>query len=186
MDHGEGEALEKSSLKCLNCGQITHKLFQCKNLDINNGGKNRNSSGGNFCQYCRKSGCDKKNCLKLKKKEVRNNNHSNYSGNNNPQNYESQDVVFTAASKNGTLSSDIWICDSGAFGHYCKLIEGIFDVKYIEEKITVGNGNNMMAKKLEVLSVASYNLTGQLCISLSMKLSMFLIYVLICSASTKL
>jgi hypothetical protein len=45
---------------------------------------------------------------------ARNNNPSKDNGN---QNYESQDVVFTATSKNGKLSDDIWICDSGACGH---------------------------------------------------------------------
>jgi hypothetical protein len=124
----EGEILEEHALfsgqfkgKCRNCGLIGHKSFQCKNRAINYGGSNGNSSGGIFCSYCRKSGHDKKNCLKLKK-EARNNNPSNNSGNGNRQTYESQDVVFTATSKNGTLSDDTWICDSGACEHYCKSI----------------------------------------------------------------
>ena len=96
MDHGEGEVLEEQALfsgkfngKCRNCGQIGHKSFQCKNRGINNSGKNVNSSGGNFCSYCRK-----KNCFKLKKKEPRNYHPSNYNSNDNRQNYESQDAVL--------------------------------------------------------------------------------------------
>jgi gag-polypeptide of LTR copia-type len=163
----EGELLEEQALfcgqfkgKCRNCGLIGHKSFQCKNRAINNGGNNSNSSGGIFCSYCRKSGHDKKNSLKLKKKEVRNNNPSNNSGNGNRQNYESQDVVFTATSQNGTLSNDIWICDSGACGHYCKSIEGMFNLKDIAETITVGNGSSMMATKVGSLMRCIVQLNG--------------------------
>jgi hypothetical protein len=53
--------------------------------------------------------------------------------------------VFTASSKNGTLTDDIWICDSAAYGHYCKSTEGMFNMIDIYEKITAGNGNSMTA-----------------------------------------
>jgi hypothetical protein len=56
--------------------------------------------------------------------------------------------VFTATSKNGTLSDDIWICDSGACGHYCMSTEGMFNIRDIDEKITVGNDNSMTATKV--------------------------------------
>jgi hypothetical protein len=124
----DGEVLEEHALfggkfkgKCQNCEQLGHRSFQCKNRAISNGGNNVNSSGGNVCLYCRKTGHDKKNGFKLKKKEARNNNNiSNYNGNGNRQNYESQDIVCTATSKNGTLCDDIWIFDSGVCGHYYK------------------------------------------------------------------
>ena len=146
--------------KCRNCGLIGHKSFQCKNRAVNNGGNNGNTSGGIFCSYCRKSGHDKRNCFKLKKKEARNNSSSSNNGNGNRQNYESQDVVFTATSKNGTLSDDIWICDSGACGHYCKSIEGMFNLKDIAETITVGNGDSMMATKVGSLKRRVVQLDG--------------------------
>jgi hypothetical protein len=56
-------------------------------------------------------------------------------------------VVLSATTKNGTLSDDIWICDCIACGHYCKSIEGIYNVKDIEVMITIGNVDNMMAAK---------------------------------------
>ena len=166
-NNSEGEILEEQALfsgqfkgKCRNCGLIGHKSFQCKNRAVNNGGNNSNSSGGIICAYCRKSGHDKRNCFKLKKKEARNNNPSSNNGNVNRPNYESQDVVFTATSKNGTLSDDIWICDSGACGHYCKSIEGMFNLKDIAETITVGNGDSMMATKVGSLKRRVVQLDG--------------------------
>jgi hypothetical protein len=156
VSKAEDNVLEEHALfggqfkrKCLNCGQLNHKSFQCKNRAVNNGGKNGNLSGGTFCLYCCTTGHDKKNCFKLKQKEAQNNNNpSNYNGSDNRQNYESQDVLFTATSKNGTLSDDIWICDSGACGHFCKSTEGMFNMSDIDEKITVGNGNSMTATKV--------------------------------------
>ena len=121
---------------------------------------NSNSSGGIFCSYCCKPGHEKKNCLKLKRKEGQNNNHSNDNGNGNRQNYGSQDVVFTATSKNVTLNEDIWICDSGACGHYCKSIEGMFNIQEIDEKITVGNGDSMTATKVGSLKRRVIQLDG--------------------------
>jgi hypothetical protein len=75
----EGEGLEENAFfsgqfkgKCQSCGQIGHKPFQCKNRRSHHGEKNNsNSNGGIFCLYCRNSGHDKKNCLKLKKKNSR-------------------------------------------------------------------------------------------------------------------
>jgi hypothetical protein len=57
-------------------------------------------------------------------------------------------VVFTATSQNEILTDNIWICDSGACGHYCKSDKGLFNVKDINEKITVGNGESMKAIKV--------------------------------------
>jgi hypothetical protein len=57
-------------------------------------------------------------------------------------------VVSTATSKNEILTDDIWICDSGACGHYCKSDKGLFDIKDINEKMTVGNGESMKAIKV--------------------------------------
>jgi hypothetical protein len=75
----EVEGLEENAFfsgqfkgKCLNCGQIRHKSFQCKNRGSHNGGNNGNSSGGNFCWYCRKPGHDKKDCFKLKRRDIHN------------------------------------------------------------------------------------------------------------------
>jgi Zinc knuckle len=61
----EGEVLEQNAFcsgqfkgKCRNCGQIGHKLFQCKNRGSHHGGNNGNSNGGIFCTYCHKPGHD--------------------------------------------------------------------------------------------------------------------------------
>jgi hypothetical protein len=113
---------------------IGHKLFKCKRRAFNNGGNNSNSR-------------DKKYAFKLKKKKVQNNKPSSYNGNGSCQNFKSQDVVFSANSKHGTLSNDILIWVIRASGQYCKLIEGMFHVKDIPETITLEIGDSMMASK---------------------------------------
>jgi hypothetical protein len=151
----EGEGFEETAFfsgqfkgKCRNCGQIGHKLFQCKNCGSHNSGNNGNSSGRIFCSYCCKPGHDRKNCFKLKKEDSRSNNASSNNGNSDRPNFGSQDVVFTATASEERIRGDIWICDSGASGHYCMSIEGMFDIQDIDEKITVGNGNKMVATKV--------------------------------------
>jgi hypothetical protein len=151
----EGDVLEEQALfsgqfkgKCRNCGQVGHKSFQSKNHSSHNGGNNRNGTGINFCSYCHKPDDDKKSCFKLRKKEAQNSHASNFNGNAYRRNYESQDVVFTVTSKNEILTDDIWICDSGACGNNCKSDKVLIDVKDINEKITVGNGESMKAIKV--------------------------------------
>jgi len=40
----------------------------------------------------------------------------------------SQDVVFTATASDEKMSDNIWICDSGASGHNCMSMVGMFDI----------------------------------------------------------
>ena len=148
--------------KCRNCGQIGHKSYQCKNRGNNNGGNNGNSNATIYCTYCRKTGHLKKNCFKLKKKENQNdNNHaSKFTGNRDRQNFDSTDVAFMATSENEDLTSDIWICDSGACGHYCNFKEGLFDTRDINEEITIGNGKSMIAAKVGSLKCKVIQVDG--------------------------
>jgi CRISPR/Cas system-associated protein Cas10 (large subunit of type III CRISPR-Cas system) len=122
----EGKVLEENAFfsgqfkgKCQSCGQIGHKLFQCKNRESHHGENNCYSNGGIICSYCRKPGHDKKNCLKLKKKNSRLNHASTNNGNTDRPNFDSQDVVFTATASYERINEDVSICDSGASGHYC-------------------------------------------------------------------
>jgi hypothetical protein len=53
-----------------------------------------------------------------------------------------------------------FICDSGACGYYCKSDKGLFDVKDINEKIIVGNGESMKAIKVGSLKCHVIQLNG--------------------------
>jgi hypothetical protein len=98
-------------------------------------------------------------CLKLKRKDLRlNNTNHNSSGNGNHsnrdrENFESQDMVFAAKWDAEKFDDDIWICDSGASSHYCVSDKGMFDVRDIDEKISVGNGNLLVATKIGILKL---------------------------------
>jgi hypothetical protein len=137
-----------------------HKSFLCKNRGSHNGGNNGKSSGGNFCLYCCKPGHDKKDYFKLKKKDSRSNNASLNNGHADRPNFDSQDVVFAATSSEERISEDIWICDSGASGHYSMSIDGMFNVKDIDEKVTVGNGEKMVATKVGSLRCGVIQVDG--------------------------
>jgi hypothetical protein len=75
----------------------------------------------------------KKNCFKLKKKELQNNNVNRGSNDNSSrdQQFLNTGMAFVTTSKNETLTHEIWIYDSGAWGHYCSFKEGLMNVKEI-------------------------------------------------------
>jgi gag-polypeptide of LTR copia-type len=166
-NNSEGKVLEENAFfsgqfkgKCQSCGQIGHKSFQCKNRGSHHGENNGNSSGCTFCSYCRKPGHDRKNCLKLKKKNSRVNHASTNNGYTDWPNFDSRDVIFTATASYKRINEDIWICDSGASEYYCMSIDGMFNVQDIDEKVTVGNGNKMVATKVGSLRCRVIQLDG--------------------------
>jgi hypothetical protein len=57
-------------------------------------------------------------------------------------------MVFAATSDAEEFDDDIWICHSGASSHYCFSDRGMFDVRNIDEKIRVRNGNLLVATKI--------------------------------------
>jgi hypothetical protein len=82
------------------------------------------------------------------KRDSRSKNASTNNGYADRPNFDSQDVVFAAASSEERINKDIWICDSGASGHYSMSIDGMFNIQDIDEKVTVGNGDKMAATKV--------------------------------------
>jgi hypothetical protein len=60
-------------------------------------------------------------------------------------------VVFAATSKNEKFTDDNWICESGAFGHYCNSSKSMLNFEQIKESIMIGNGKSMMATKVGIL-----------------------------------
>jgi hypothetical protein len=91
------------------------------------------------------------------------NNNSSGNGNNSNRdrdNFESQDMVFAATSDAEKFDDDIWICDSGASSHYCVSDKGMFDVRDIDEKIRVGNGNLLVATQSGNLNLDATQIDG--------------------------
>jgi hypothetical protein len=62
-------------------------------------------------------------------------------------------VAFTATSKNEILTDNIWICDSGACGHYCKSDKGLFDAEDINEKIMSMKATKIRSLKYHVIQL---------------------------------
>jgi hypothetical protein len=132
--------------KCRNCGAIGHKAKDCISKMSQNGGQssgNHNNfqkyaSNGAYCTYCRHPGHIKGNCYKLKNKLNRNNSTSNNSG-QGERIFNSNDVAFTTITMKNNFADDLWILDSGASCHYCQSVEGLTDIKEINELIKIGN-----------------------------------------------
>jgi hypothetical protein len=62
--------------------------------------------------------------------------------------FNSNDVAFITTAMKNNFSSDMWILDSGASYHYCQSVEGLTDVKEIDESIKIGNGNSLKSTKI--------------------------------------
>ena len=151
--NNESKANEEQALftaqfkgKCRNCGVLGHKSIHCKARRNHNDRQNDGNPQPPYCVYCRKSGHVKANCFILNRR-----NEANGNGNNNVRNGvagTTADVVFNSVSENSEFSKNIWIGDSGASCHYCNCDQGLFDVKDVSERITVGNGKTMEATKI--------------------------------------
>jgi hypothetical protein len=104
----------------------------CFGANINqttNGGNHSNTSVGSHSIYYVQMGHAKQNCFKLKKKETQYNYKQPSNSNCEQENYDSQGIVFAAMAKNEKFTEDIWICDSGACGHYCNSTKGLFNIE---------------------------------------------------------
>jgi hypothetical protein len=69
-------------------------------------------------------------------------------------------MVFAATLDAEKFDDDIWKCDSGASSHYCVSDKGMFDVRDIDEKIRVGNGNLLVATKIGNLKLDVTQIDG--------------------------
>jgi hypothetical protein len=153
-----------------------HKSINCKNkirqTGFQNGSQTNNQSGGQnhgnqvnlhngaYYTYCRRPGHYKSNCMKLKKKHNRNSGTSTHN-NQERQVHNSNDVAFTSFETKNNLSSDVWILNSGASCHYSQSMEGLTDVKDVNESIKIGNGCAMRACKIGNLNCEVTQLDGR-------------------------
>jgi hypothetical protein len=98
-----------------------------------------------ICNYCKNPGHVKSNCFNLmKKKQVE----ENRNGIRNGVAGTVTDIVLSSVESKEEVDNEIWIGDSGASCHYCNDDERLYEYKTISEKITVGNGNIMIAKTI--------------------------------------
>jgi hypothetical protein len=75
--------------------------------------------------------------------------------------FNSSDVAFTSIAAENNSLNEIWILDSGASCHYCQSLEGLTDVKDIDELIQIGNGGTMRACKTGNLNCEITQLDGK-------------------------
>jgi hypothetical protein len=72
--------------------------------------------------------------------------------------FNSNDVTFTTIAMKNNFSSDMWILDNGGSCHYCRSVEGLTDVKEIDESIKILNGDSMKEIKIGNLKWKSLKL----------------------------
>jgi hypothetical protein len=59
------------------------------------------------------------------------------------------------------FANDLWILESGASCHYCRSVEGLTDVKEINESIKIGNGDLMKATRIGNLKCEGTQINGE-------------------------
>jgi hypothetical protein len=59
------------------------------------------------------------------------------------------------------FANDLWILDSGVSSHYCQLVEGLTDIKEINELIKIGNGDSMKVTKIGNLKCEMIRINGE-------------------------
>ena len=95
----------------------------------------------------------------MKNKSNRNSGTSN-NGGQGERILNSNDVAFTTITMKNNFANDLWILDSGASCHYCRSVEGLTDVKEIDESIKIGNGDLMKATKIGNLKCEVTQING--------------------------
>jgi hypothetical protein len=97
--------------------------------------------------------------LQIENKSNRNSGTSN-NGGQGERIFNSNNVVHNNSMKNN-FANDLWILDSGASCHYCRSVEGLTDVKEIDESIKIGNGDLMKATKIGNLKCEVTQINGE-------------------------
>ena len=131
--------------KCRNCGKVGHKAANCFLK------KGKQDDKSVVCFYCKKPGHMKSDCFKLKRKQEE-----------KGSNKDTADVVLISLASSN-FSAHTWVGDSGASGHYCNSLEGMFDITSIDEEIKVGNGKTMKATKIGKLKCKVVQEDGSSC-----------------------
>jgi hypothetical protein len=75
--------------------------------------------------------------------------------------FNSNNVAFTTIIMKNNFANDLWILDSGASCYYCQSVEGLTDIKKIDESIKIGNGDSMKATKFGNLTCEVTQIKGE-------------------------
>jgi hypothetical protein len=75
--------------------------------------------------------------------------------------FDPNDVAFTTIAMKNNFANDLWILDSGASCHDCRSVEGLTDVKEIDESIKIGNGDSMKSTKIGNLKYEVTQINGE-------------------------
>ena len=78
----------------------------------------------------------------------------------NSKNSMKESTDFGFSTKETPISKNIWIGDSGASCHMTNEANGLFEIRNIDEEITIGNGKPMKATKVGKLKVETVNRDG--------------------------
>jgi hypothetical protein len=149
---------------CNHCGKQGHKAFQCpdKAKEGNGKGNSNNGSGKNKfrgkCNHCGKQGHREANCWAKNGKPD--------SANTATDNAATEHVLaaidneFAFKADGSKLTKDTWIGDTGASCHMTNDDTGMYEVKTIDDEITVGNGKPMKATKIGKIKMEIIQVDG--------------------------
>jgi hypothetical protein len=82
-------------------------------------------------------------------------------GGQGERSFNFKDVAFTTIIMKNNFANDLWILDSGASCHYCRSVEGLTDIKEVDESIKIGNSDSMKSIKIGNLKCDVTQIDGE-------------------------
>jgi hypothetical protein len=70
------------------------------------------------------------------------------------------DIALYSNESEGKINKNTWLADSGASSHMTNNDEGMFNVKIVESKITIGDGKTLTSHKVGSIKMTFQNMEG--------------------------